>query len=448
MGNMNGEIPVIGTRPTASSGGGIDLVTNGQINSLTDKSTVVDADVTIIEDSAATFAKKKVLFSVIKEWIQDWLSTFLVQGSGMSLTYDDAANTLTLASIVDATKENVSNKSTTTTLGGSDTLYPTQNAVKTYVDNLITGLKWKQSVLVSTTANITLSGEQTIDGVTTSASRVLVKNQSTGSENGIYTSAAGAWTRTTDADAGTELVNATVFIEQGTVSADTAWVCTNNSITIGSTSLVFAQMYGAGAYTAPTIGSTVINSGTTVTNIVGLTLTGPVLGVATATSLNGLTITTTSGTLTMANTKTLTVSNTITFAGTDSTTMTFPSANATIVGTTATQTLTNKRIDPRLQSVASNATVTPNSDTDDAVIITAQAAGLTLANPSGTPVQGQPMIIRIKDNATARAITFGSQYRGIGAALPTTTTISKTLYISMIYNSTDVRWDVIFNQEP
>jgi len=346
-----------------------------------------------------------------------------------------------------AVKEDASNKSTSTILGVSDSLYPSQNAVKTYVDNLITGLKWKQSVLVATTVNITLSGEQTIDGVTTSASRVLVKNQSTGSENGIYVSAAGAWTRTTDADTGTELINATVFIEQGTVSADTAWVCTNNSITIDSTSLVFAQMYGPGAYTAPTIGSTIINSGTTVTTIVGLTLTTPVLGVATATSLNGLTITTTSGTLTMANTKTLTVSNTITFAGTDSTTMTFPSANATIVGTTATQTLTNKRIDPRLQSVASNATVTPNSDTDDAVIITAQAAGLTLANPSGTPVQGQPMIIRIKDNATARTITFGSQYRGIGAALPTTTTISKTLYISMIYNSTDVRWDVIFNQE-
>lgn len=98
---------------------------------------------------------------------------------------------------------------------------------------------------------------------------------------------------------------------------------------------------------------------------------------------------------------------------------------------------------PGVQSVASASTVTPNADTDDLVKITAQAAALTLANPSGTPSEGQGLAIRIKDNATARGITYGSQYRAIGVTLPTTTVISKTLYLGLIYNSTDTKWDVV-----
>lgn len=103
---------------------------------------------------------------------------------------------------------------------------------------------------------------------------------------------------------------------------------------------------------------------------------------------------------------------------------------------------------PNVQSVVSSATVTPNADTDDEVVITAQAEALTIANPSGTPTQGQPLLIRIKDNATARTIAFGSEYRAIGVTLPTTTVISKTLYIGCIYNSSDSKWDLLgINQE-
>mgnify|MGYP003342086371 CR=1 FL=1 len=100
-------------------------------------------------------------------------------------------------------------------------------------------------------------------------------------------------------------------------------------------------------------------------------------------------------------------------------------------------------INPRVQSVTSSATVTANADTNDSVVITAQAAGLTLANPSGTPVQGQPLMIRIKDNGTSRSITYDSQFRAIGVTLPTATTISKTTYLGCIYNSTDTKWDVV-----
>ena len=97
---------------------------------------------------------------------------------------------------------------------------------------------------------------------------------------------------------------------------------------------------------------------------------------------------------------------------------------------------------PRVQTVASSATVTPTS-TNDLVKITAQAAGLTLANPTGTFAEGQALIIRIKDNATARAITYGTDYRAIGVTLPTTTVLSKTTYLGIIYNDTDTKWDVV-----
>jgi ribosomal protein L22 len=108
----------------------------------------------------------------------------------------------------------------------------------------------------------------------------------------------------------------------------------------------------------------------------------------------------------------------------------------------ATATLTNKRITKRVQSVVSNATVTADSDADDMVIITAQAAGLTLSNPTGTPTLGQQLIYRIKDNGTARTIAYGANFRALGVTLPSTTVISKTLYLGCIWNVADSKWDV------
>jgi len=99
-------------------------------------------------------------------------------------------------------------------------------------------------------------------------------------------------------------------------------------------------------------------------------------------------------------------------------------------------------LNARVQTVTSSATVTPTS-TNDLVIITAQATGLTLANPTGTFTEGQALMIRIKDNATARTIAFDTNYRAIGVTLPTTTVISKTMYLGIIYNSTDAKWDIV-----
>lgn len=97
----------------------------------------------------------------------------------------------------------------------------------------------------------------------------------------------------------------------------------------------------------------------------------------------------------------------------------------------------------RETTTASSATVTPSWDTDDIITITAQAAGLTLANPTGTPVQGQKLIVRIKDNGGAQTISYGTQYRVMGNALPSTTVISKTLYLGFIWNNTDTKLDLV-----
>lgn len=112
-------------------------------------------------------------------------------------------------------------------------------------------------------------------------------------------------------------------------------------------------------------------------------------------------------------------------------------------GSYTTKSVTGANIlSPRVQSVTSSATVTATS-ANDLVKVTAQATGLILANPTGTFVEGQALIFRIKDNGTARSIGFGAKFRAIGVTLPTTTTISKTTYVGCIYNSTDDKFDVI-----
>ncbi len=141
-------------------------------------------------------------------------------------------------------------------------------ANKAYVDAARSGLDVKQSVRAATTANITLSGEQTIDGVSVAAGdRVLVKNQDTGSENGIYVCAAGSWSRATDADVDAEVTPGLfTFVEEGTVAADSGWaLATNGAITVGTTSLAFSQFSGAGQVTA---GDGLTKSGSTL-NVVG-----------------------------------------------------------------------------------------------------------------------------------------------------------------------------------
>ena len=111
-------------------------------------------------------------------------------------------------------------------------------------------LKWKQSVKCATTADGTLAtayaAGQDVDGYTlVTGDRILLKNQTSGKVNGIYTvNATGAPTRAVDMDAGTEFPGAVVAVENGTVNADSAWVCTNDAVTIESTAVVFVIFGG------------------------------------------------------------------------------------------------------------------------------------------------------------------------------------------------------------
>jgi len=141
---------------------------------------------------------------------------------------------------------------------------PTQSleaTTKQYVDSVASGLDVKESVRAATTANITLSGTQTIDAIAVIVGdRVLVKDQSSAEENGIYVVSATGWSRSPDANSATNITPGMfTFIESGTVNSDTGWVLsTDGTIVVGTTTLAFAQFSGAGTYTAGT----------------GLTLTG------------------------------------------------------------------------------------------------------------------------------------------------------------------------------
>lgn len=108
-----------------------------------------------------------------------------------------------------------------------------------------TGAKWAAlgPVALATTGNVTLSGEQTIDGTLTAASRVLVKNQSTPSQNGIYTTGAGAWARTADADTAAEMLGLAVSVNGGATNGGKSFICQAVApITIGTTGLPFVEM--------------------------------------------------------------------------------------------------------------------------------------------------------------------------------------------------------------
>lgn len=119
-----------------------------------------------------------------------------------------------------------------------------QSYVDTAIASNLAGVTWKAAVATSTTANITLSGEQTIDGVLTSTSRILVKNQTDTEDNGIYVTGAGAWTRATDFDSVTptdEINGAIVPVTGGTVGASKAWQQTAVVVTIGTDPISFTN---------------------------------------------------------------------------------------------------------------------------------------------------------------------------------------------------------------
>ena len=187
----------------------------------------------------------------------------------------------------------------------------------------------------------------------------------------------------------------------------------------------------------------------------------------------GMTISASSGTFTLANSKTLTVSNSMTLTATDGSTLaigsggtlasaaysatgtsgaTIPllngnvtfSGNNTYSGTSAvTGIATFSKAVPAIGTTTTNTTITPTGDSTPQYNVTALHTAATIAVPSGTPTDGQPIVLRIIDDGTARALTWASGYAAIGVTLPTTTVLSKYLYVGCKYNAQSSKWDVL-----
>jgi hypothetical protein len=127
----------------------------------------------------------------------------------------------------------------------ADPILAQDAATKAYVDAAALAIvtSWKAPVKVATTANITLSGTQTIDGISVVADdRVLVKAQTTQTQNGIYLCKSGAWVRAVDADAAAELEGVAVTVQRGTVNENTTWIQTTDGITLGSSNILWSQL--------------------------------------------------------------------------------------------------------------------------------------------------------------------------------------------------------------
>jgi hypothetical protein len=195
----------------------------------------------------------QALFNVDKTF-----NTFIGQGqpfyaipnpnqSGLNIT-NSVINSTTIGATTPSSAAFTTATVSTAPVSGNDVVN------KTYLEFFAAGISWKQPVDCGTTANITLSGLQTIDGVTVVAgSRVLVKNQTTTSQNGIYLASATAWSRAPDADTWDELISAICFVESGSTLAGSAWYCTiQPGGTLGTTAVTWSNFSVAATYTAGT----------------------------------------------------------------------------------------------------------------------------------------------------------------------------------------------------
>ena len=133
----------------------------------------------------------------------------------------------------------------------ADPTNPMHAVTKQYADAIVQGITSKTEVEAATTANISLAGTQTVDGVVlVVVDNILVKNQTAQAENGVYVVASGAWARAVSYNTIVKLSAAFVFVQQGTTNADKGWICNvDDTAILGTTAITWTQFSGAGSVT-------------------------------------------------------------------------------------------------------------------------------------------------------------------------------------------------------
>ena len=372
--------------------------------------------------------------------------TFIGQGQPFTVPITGAQSGLQITnSTLDSSPIGANSPSTgaftsITTSTGTITTSPvnsTDIVNKYYVDSVAQGLNPKASCQVATTANITLSGLQAIDGYTTLAGdRVLVKNQTTSSQNGIYLASASAWTRATDMDVWAEVAGAyTVILNGG--QADTGWVCNASTTgTIGTTAMPWVQFSGSATYYAGT-GLTLASNTFSITNTgvtaasygsASQTLTATVNAQGQLTSLAATSIaianTQVSGLGTMSTQSASSVS--ITGGAIDGTTLGATTAS-TVRGTTITATTQFTGAGTGLTGTATSLNIGGNAAT--ATTASATTTAVTFNNAGAGGVSGSTF-----NGATALTVSYNT----IGAPSTTGSGASGTWAIGISGNAATV----------
>ena len=283
---------------------------------------------------------------------------------------------------------------------------------KLYVDSLALGISWKQPVVAATTANITLSGVQTIDTVSVVAGdRVLVKDQTAQADNGIYVAAVGAWSRSPDADTYDEMISALVFVESGGQAGGAFYCPIQPGGTLGVTAITWNNFSVGGVYFA---GTGLTLSGGDTFNITNTTVSAGSYGSGSAV---GTFTVNAQGQLTAA------ADTNIAIAATQITSGTIDSArlSGTYSGITGVGTLTNLTVsNPITGSITGNAgTATTATTATSATTATNIAGGAAASIPVQTGA-GVTSFLAVGTNGQVLTIAGGVP----SYATPTTGTVT------------------------